>query len=48
LILTSIRIPSELIDKRAEINGKMGNLSNDSTGMVIKTPFIQKKKSSYY
>ena len=39
VIITSIKIPQELIDKRAERNEKMGNLSNASTDLVIKTPF---------
>ena len=39
LVLTAISIPQELIDKFAEENEVMGNLSHSGSDLVIKAPF---------
>ena len=48
LILTSIMIPPEIIDQKAEEIEMMGNLANDSTDLPIKTPFLEGRKNSFY
>jgi hypothetical protein len=47
IVLTSIKIPDDILDKHAEQNGIMGNLSHSGSDLVIKTPYIHSRNSEF-